>query len=94
VYQFLAAAKDPASLEKHDKEFLATVNSLRKLKSSERSLAKSRKIKLVTAKKGDTFAKLAKSSPLSSHPEEQLRLLNGMYPEGEPVPGQLIKIVE
>ncbi len=94
VYQFLAAAKDPNLLKKHDKDFLATVNSLRQLKTSEHSLAESRKIKLITAKKGDTFAKLAKNSPLSSHPEEQLRLLNDMYPEGEPIPGQPIKIVE
>jgi predicted Zn-dependent protease len=94
VYQFLAAAKDPAMLKKHDKDFLATVNSLRQLKTNERSLAESQKIKLITAKKRDTFASLAKSSPLSSYPEEQLRLLNGMYPEGEPVPGQPIKIVE
>ena len=94
VYQFLAAAKDATLLKKHDKEFLATVNSLRALKKSELSLAESRKIKLITAKKGDSFAKLAKNSPLSSHPEEQLRLLNGMYPDGEPTPGQYIKIVE
>ena len=94
VYQFLAAAKDPNLLNKYDKDFLATVNSLRQLKTSERSLAESRKIKLITAKKGDTFAKLAINSPLSSHPEEQLRLLNGMYQTGEPVAGQPIKIVE
>ena len=59
-----------------------------------KKVAESQKIKLITAKKRDTFASLAKSSPLSSYPEEQLRLLNGMYPEGEPVPGQPIKIVE
>ena len=94
VYQFLAAAKDINLLNKHDKDFLATVNSLRNLNSSELKLAESQKIRLITAKKGDTFAKLASNSPLSSHPEEQLRLLNGMYPSGEPVPGQLIKIVE
>lgn len=94
VYQFLAAAKDATLLKKHDKEFLATVNSLRALKKSELPLAESRKLKLIKAKKGDTFAKLAKNSPLSSHPEEQLRLLNGMYPDGEPAPGQYVKIVE
>ena len=94
VYQILAAAKDPNLLKKHDKEFLATVNSLRTLKSDEKSLAQARKIKLITAKEGDTFAKLAKSSPLSSHPEDQLRLLNGLYPDGEPTPGKPIKIVE
>ena len=94
VYQILAAAKDVNLLNKLDKKFLATINSLRALKNSEQSLAQARKIKLITAKKGDTFAKLAKNSPLSSHPEEQLRLLNGMYPDGEPVPGKPIKIVE
>ncbi len=94
VFQILAAAKDPSLLEKHDKDFLATANSLRKLRNNEKALAKARKIKLITAKKGDTFAKLAKNSPLSSHAEEQLRLLNGMYPDGEPSPGKPIKIVE
>ena len=94
VYQILAAAKDPNLLKKHDKDFLATVNSLRKLRSNEEQLAKARKIKLITAKKGDTFAKLAKNSPLTSHAEEQLRLLNGLYPDGEPTPDKPIKIVE
>ena len=94
VYQILAAGKDPSILKKHDKDFLSTVNSLRKLRSDEEELAKARKIKLITAKKGDTFAKLAKLSPLSSHAEEQLRLLNGLYPDGEPTPGKPIKIVE
>lgn len=94
VFQILAAAKDPELLKRYDKEFLATADSLRKLRNDEKELAKARKIKLITAKKGDTFAKLAKNSPLSSHAEEQLRLLNGMYPDGEPVPGKPIKIVE
>ena len=94
VYQFLAAAKDATLLRKYDKNFLATVNSFRALKPSEKSLAEPRRIKVITAKKGDTFASLAKDSPLSSHPEEQLRLLNGLYPDGEPTPGKPIKIVE
>ena len=93
VFQILAAAKDPNLLKKYDKDFLATANSLRKLRNNEKELAKARKIKVITAKKGDTFAKLAKNSPLSSHAEEQLRLLNGLYPDGEPTPGKPIKIV-
>jgi len=40
------------------------------------------------------FADLARTSPLSSHAVEQLRLLNGLYPDGEPQPGQFIKIVK
>ena len=94
VFQVLAAAKDPNLLKKHDNDFLATVNSIRKLRSNEKELAKARKIKVITAKKGDTFANLAKNSPLTSHAEEQLRLLNGLYPDGEPTPGKPVKIVE
>ncbi|MEJ2114699.1 MAG: LysM peptidoglycan-binding domain-containing protein [Gammaproteobacteria bacterium] len=67
---------------------------MRQLKSAERKLAKPKNIKLIRAKSGDTFAKLAKQSDIQNHPIEQLRLLNGMYPEGEPKPGQLIKIVQ
>ncbi len=94
VYQILAAAKNTDLLNKHDKNFLATIDSLRELRGDEKELAKARKLKVITAKKGDTFAKLAKNSPLSSHAEEQLRLLNGVYPDGEPTPGEPVKIVE
>lgn len=94
VFQILAAAKDADLLKKYDKDFLATVSSVRKLRDNEKKLAKARKIKLITAKRGDTFAKLAKNSPVTSHAEEQLRLLNGMYPDGEPIPGKPVKIIE
>ena len=94
VYQIAVAGKDQDALDKNDRATLATINSLRQLKGGEVKLAKPKHIKLVRAKKGDTFASLAKKSELSHHPEEQLRLLNGMYPEGEPKAGQLIKIVQ
>jgi len=40
---------------------------------------------------GDTFAALA-SGLLIDHAEEKLRLINGMYPSGEPEVGQRVKI--
>ena len=94
IYQVLVAGKDSAALNKYDSVGLATIKSMRQLKSSERKLAKPKNLKLIRAKSGDTFAKLAKQSDIQSHPVEQLRLLNGMYPDGEPKPGQLIKIVQ
>ncbi len=94
VYQILIAGKTQTSLNNIDAAALNTIKSVRKLKRSETKLAKPKHIKLVRAKKGDTFASLAKKSDLSHHPVEQLRLLNGMYPDGEPKPGQLIKIVQ
>jgi hypothetical protein len=38
------------------------------------------------------FAELAKSSPLSL-PEQQLKLINGVYAGGEIKPGALVKVV-
>ena len=42
---------------------------------------------------GETFTALARGSPLGRHDAERLRLLNGLYPDGEPAPGQLLKLV-
>jgi predicted Zn-dependent protease len=77
------------------RELLSTMQSLRKLNASEkRNQAAEKKIKVVKAKSGDTFAKLAKgSSRLGRYAEQELRLLNGMYPQGEPQVGQLIKVI-
>ena len=68
--------------------------SVRKLRKNEAKLAKGRHIKLVTAQRGDTIAKLAKRSNLDKYAESQLRLINNLYPTGEPQVGQRIKIVQ
>ena len=93
IYQILVAGKDQNALNRNDGAALNTIKSFRKLKSSEAKLAKPKHIKLVRAKSGDTFSSLAKKSAIPHHPVEQLRLLNGMYPDGEPKRGQLIKII-
>ena len=40
--------------------------------------------------RGLTYAKLARRSKVN---EQRLRLLNGMYPKGEPIHGKLVKII-
>ncbi len=77
-----------------NQNFFDVVKSVRRLKSSEQDLASGRNIKLITAKRGDTIASLAKRSNLSSYAEAQIRLLNDLYPDGEPKAGQKIKIIE
>ena len=94
VYQVFAVAEKDSDLSKYDASFLQTIKSIRALKPSEVKLAEERTIKIINAQNGDTFDKLAEQSPLTSHAEEQLRLLNGVYPDGEPVPGQPLKIVQ
>jgi len=74
--------------------FFNTTKSIRKLKPSEIKLAEGRNIKLVTARRGDTIASLAKKSNLDKYAEAQIRLMNDLYPNGEPKPGQLIKIIQ
>jgi predicted Zn-dependent protease len=37
---------------------------------------------------------LAAQSDLPNYPEDELRVINGLYPKGEPEPGQLIKIID
>jgi len=94
IYQVLIAGKDGNALNKHDSAGLSTIKSMRQLKNAERKLAKPKNIKVIRVKPGDTFASLARRSDLANHAEEQIRLLNGMYPDGEPTPGQLVKIVQ
>lgn len=74
--------------------FRAVAESARPLRRSEEDLATARRLKVVRARRGDTFEELAKQTPLTNYAADELRLLNGMYPDGEPTAGQLIKIVE
>lgn len=50
-------------------------------------------IQLVRARSGDTFASLARSSGIPKYAEQKLRLLNGMFPKGEPRAGQMVKVI-
>ena len=76
-----------------NKIFFDTVRSFKTLSRADRDLAKSKKIDVVRVKRGDTYAKLARRASLDDYAVEQLRLLNGDYPNGEPEQGQLVKIV-
>ena len=74
--------------------FFDTAKSISTIRWRDKRKAREKKIQLVRARKGTTFAKLAKKSNLGEYAQERLRLLNGMYPDGEPEPGQLIKIIK
>ena len=58
------------------------------------SAARPLTVRAITARAGLTFAELAGLSPLGKHAEGHLRVINGLYPAGEPVAGQALKIVE
>ena len=94
VYEIRFMGKDQGAFEDHDSAALQTIRSMRRLKGDEARLAKPKRIHITRVQAGDTFASLAKQSVLEDQPVERLRLLNGMYPEGEPKPGQWIKTVQ
>lgn len=77
-----------------DREFVNVIGSVRGLRSSEQKLASERNIKLVKVRRGDTIASLARKSNLDTYAESQIRLINGLYPTGEPQVGQWIKIIK
>ncbi|MGH1370519.1 MAG: M48 family metalloprotease [Cellvibrionaceae bacterium] len=77
-----------------DERFMASIRSFRPSRSARRSTTKSKTLHYVKANERTTFALLAKHVNLGKYTEDQLRLLNGYYPRGEPKPGEWIKIVK
>lgn len=94
AYVFAGASKASTGTPKADVLFMSSVKTFRRLKQNEFALAEPYKIKTLRATETTRVAELAKNSPLPDHAEDTLRLLNDLYPNKEPQPGQLIKIVE
>ncbi|MBT8420454.1 MAG: M48 family metalloprotease [Gammaproteobacteria bacterium] len=93
AYIFVGSAKSERKLREYSPDFLATARSLHALTSAERPLTKARRITITKVKTKTRYDELAKKAPLLNYPTEQLRLLNGHYPHGEPRPGDWIKLV-
>ena len=66
--------------------------SFRALTAPDRQAARPWAIRTVAYPKGG-FVELARTSPLA-RPEQQLRLINGVYSGGEPKAGQLVKVID
>jgi predicted Zn-dependent protease len=94
AYVFAGASKASSSVPSADPLFTSTINTFRRLKQNEFALAEPYKIKIIKANENTRIADLAKSSPIKEYPVETLRLLNDLYPDKEPKPGQLLKIIE
>jgi predicted Zn-dependent protease len=94
AYVTLCVAKSSAALNTHRQDVLDTIMSFHVLDDAERRLSRPLAIRLIKPQVGDTYAKLARYSPLGNAAENYLRLINANYPQGEPKPGQLVKIVE
>lgn len=70
------------------------IKGIRNLKVSDLQTSHTQRIRVVVAKPGDTYEKLAQQSSLRRYAEDTLRVLNGHHPNGEPRAGDYIKIVQ
>lgn len=93
AYLFVGAVKGRAATVEDDALFVAAINSFRPLQPAERTLAEPLRLHLVRVAPGQTLTSLAADSGLVTDAEATLRLLNNLYPQGEPRPGDWFKTV-
>lgn len=93
AFVFAGACKDEGDPYRHDRDFLASAKTFHALTEAERPLAAALRLDIIRAGNNTRFADLARESRIPHHAEEQLRLLNHYYPEGEPAAGAFLKIV-
>lgn len=94
VFLLVGAAKDNRNFSKYDPLMLEAIHSFQVLPKRDYKKADGLRIRLMRARRGETFARLAKRSALKTYAIEQLRLLNHYYPKGEPKTGEWLKIVQ
>ena len=93
-YVLLYAARDAAALQRSIGGLRDAEASFRPLSAADRAAARPWTLRSTTMPRGG-FAELARSTPLTTAPEQQLRLINGVYGGGQdPAPGQPVKTVQ
>ncbi|BAN51000.1 M48 family metalloprotease [Metapseudomonas resinovorans] len=96
AYLFVGAIRNGASLESQDQHFLSVIRSFRALNKEELALAQPLRLHMIQVKPGQTIASLVRESKLpgsQAELENRIRLLNNLYPIGEPKPGDWLKVV-
>lgn len=85
---------DAEKLDQYDNLFMTSIRSFRPLRKSDIVKPDIKRVRYVRANDKTTFSSLARHMDIGEYAEEQLRLLNGYFPHGEPKPGEWIKIVQ
>ncbi|WP_236234151.1 M48 family metalloprotease [Pseudomonas tohonis] len=96
AYLFIAGMRGRASLETEDARFLSVIHSFRALKPEERALAQPPRLHLVQVKAAETVAGIVRASGAAGDQaelENRIRLINNLYPIGEPKAGDWLKVV-
>jgi len=94
AYRFMGATRLNSAFSQTDPLFLSSIKTFRRLRDNEFALAEPNRIRVVKAAPGTSIEALASRSPIEKYPVERLRLLNDLYPDREPAPGQWVKTVQ
>ncbi|MBL4780900.1 MAG: M48 family metalloprotease [Porticoccaceae bacterium] len=89
----LNAKASAEAQQSYDRDFLAIASSFKPRSLRELQSQKARAIYYVKTKPGATYERLAQHLKLGRYGVDQLRLINGNYPSGEPTQGQWLKII-
>src|SRR5437762_12090011 len=73
---------------------MSSIETMRDMKPAEYPLAEPYRIKIITADEKTKLEDYSKDVPVEKFKLEELRLMNALYPKGEPKPGDLVKVVE
>ena len=76
-----------------DRNYIASIFSFDRMSREDFRSAKTPAVQVVRAEKDTTMEQLAEESPITNYALDTLRLINGLFPHGQPEEGQLIKIV-
>lgn len=93
-YILTGAGKHDLHRIANDGEFIATIFSFDKMDADDRRIARAPRVQILRAEEGTTMEGLAASSPITNYALQKLRVMNGLYPHGQPEPGQLIKVID
>jgi predicted Zn-dependent protease len=94
MWVFKGASRTATGAPSGDPFFLSTANTFRRMRGNEFQLAEPHRLRVMRAAEGTTIETLAKESSIPKYPVQQLRLINKLYPDGEPKPGDYIKTVK
>lgn len=91
IIQGASRADDPYPAG--DVLFLSVARTFRQLRDNEFRLAEPYRLRIIKVPENTSIEDIARGSPLPEYSLEEHRLINGLYPDGEPHAGEYIKVV-